>query len=459
MAKVLLVDDVELFLELEQSYFEGTGHETLTATSGLKALEVLQREKPDILLLDLFMPDMSGAEVCQKVRSHPEWSNLPVIMVTSAGKEEEIRRCLEAGCDDYVTKPVNRKELLEKINRLLGEVKYRTEPRLPVLFPVTMTVNGQNEKATALDLSSTGAFLQTENLVQIGTSLMVRISLPTCGEIEIAARVRRIEMGEPTGLGVYFVRPPACIREFVQSQPLEITPETSAVESSDDLPLDTLRDEVVQLRRFQSTAEEELQRMNRRVVELEKENREFAEQLVHVEDVNNNLANLYIASSRLHSELTRARVSEIIKEIIINFIGAEKFAILLQKEGAESFEYEAGEGFGEKEFPTVRKGEGLVGQVAAKGESYFTEGSVVEGSDDPLQPLAAIPLNIHGNTTGVLAVYRLFIQKEKFDPVDYQLFSMLAEHAATALFSASLYEVSERKRETYRGFMDLLLQQ
>ena len=69
MAKVLLVDDVELFLELEQSYFEGTGHETLTATSGPMALEALQREKPDILLLDLFMPEMSGAEVCQKVRN------------------------------------------------------------------------------------------------------------------------------------------------------------------------------------------------------------------------------------------------------------------------------------------------------------------------------------------------------------------------------------------------------
>ncbi len=459
MAKVLLVDDVELFLELEQSYFEGTGHETLTATSGPMALEALQREKPDILLLDLFMPEMSGAEVCQKVRNHPEWQNLPVIMVTSAGKEEEIRRCLEAGCDDYVTKPVSRKELLEKINRLLGEVKYRTEPRLPVLFPVEITVNGQQEQATVLDLSSNGAFLQTENLTPIGTTLLLRMHLPACGEIEIAARVRRIEMGEPAGLGVYFVRPPACIREYVQSQPVAPAAETPAVEIPNDLPLDTLRDEVVQLRRYQTTAEEELQRMNRRVVELEKENREFAEQLVHVEDVNNNLANLYIASSRLHSVLKRSKVSEIIKEIIINFIGAEKFAILLQKEGTEVFEYESGEGFEDSEFPTIRKGEGLVGQVAANGESYFTEGSVIEGCDDPLQPLAAIPLNIHGNTTGVLAVYRLFIQKEKFEPIDYQLFSMLAEHAATALFSASLYEVSERKRETYRGFMDLLLQQ
>ena len=81
------------------------------------------------------------------------------------------------------------------------------------------------------------------------------------------------------------------------------------------------------------------------------------------------------------------------------------------------------------------------------------------GSDDPQRPLAVIPLTIHGETSGVLAVYRLFVQKEAFEAIDYQLFSMLAEHAATALFSASLYEVSERKRETYKGFMDLQLKQ
>ncbi|PLX99926.1 MAG: hypothetical protein C0624_12900 [Desulfuromonas sp.] len=459
MAKVLLVDDVELFLELEQSYFEGTGHETLKATSGALALELLDKEQPDIMLLDLYMPEMNGAEVCSQVRSNADWQHLPVIMVTSAGKEEEIRRCLEAGCDDYVTKPVNRKELLEKINRLLGEVKYRTEPRLPVSFTASLTVNGQQEKCQVLDLSSTGAFIQTENLIEVGTSLLLSMELPTCGALEIAARVRRIEVGQPAGIGVYFVRPPACIGEYVSSLPTESPKEKEVQEELEDLPLDTLREEVLQLRRFQSNADDELQRMNRRVIELEQENREFAEKLVHVEDVNNNLANLYIASSRLHSVLQRSQVSEIIKEIIINFIGAEKFAILLQKEGGEQYEYEGGEGFEGEVFPKVKTGEGRIGKVAAEGESYFAEGSVCEGSDDPLNPLVAIPLNIHGKTTGVLAVYRLFIQKEEFESIDYQLFSMLAEHAATALFSASLYEVSERKRETYKGFMDLLLQQ
>ena len=92
-----------------------------------------------------------------------------------------------------------------------------------------------------------------------------------------------------------------------------------------------------------------------------------------------------------------------------------------------------------------------------KGESFYQEGSVVAGSDDQMVPLAAIPLLINGRCMGVLAIYHLFVQKEKFEQVDYQLFSMMAEHAATALFSSSLYGASERKRETYKGLMDFLL--
>jgi hypothetical protein len=85
------------------------------------------------------------------------------------------------------------------------------------------------------------------------------------------------------------------------------------------------------------------------------------------------------------------------------------------------------------------------------------EALITAGSDELLDPIAAIPLHILGRPMGLLAIYRLFSQKQRFEPVDYQLFSMLAEHAATALFSATLYGDSERKRATYRGLVDLLL--
>jgi nitrate/nitrite-specific signal transduction histidine kinase len=194
-----------------------------------------------------------------------------------------------------------------------------------------------------------------------------------------------------------------------------------------------------------------------RIRELENENHEFAERIVHTEEINNNLTNLYIASSRLHSVLDRSEVSKIIQEVVINLVGAEKFAIALYDKESATYRFEAGEGLAAEDFPAVEPGNGLLGRVVATGEHYFQEGAVAAGSDNLQNPLAAIALTIQGTCIGLLAIYRLFTQKEQFEEVDFQLFSMMAEHAATALFSSNLYQASERKRQTYQGFMELLL--
>ncbi len=142
---------------------------------------------------------------------------------------------------------------------------------------------------------------------------------------------------------------------------------------------------------------------------------------------------------------------------MINFVGAEKFALLMYDEDKSALRFETGEGFTAEQFPELSVSEGIWKDVVKDGESYYREGSVVDSSDEPDAPLAAIPLQINERCLGVLSIYQLFVQKDKFEQVDYQLFSMMAEHAATALFSSSLYGASERKRETYKGLMDLLL--
>ncbi|OQY16649.1 MAG: hypothetical protein B6I36_09985, partial [Desulfobacteraceae bacterium 4572_35.1] len=196
----------------------------------------------------------------------------------------------------------------------------------------------------------------------------------------------------------------------------------------------------------------------RRIGELEQENLDFANQLVQVEDVNNNLTNLYIASSRLHSTLDRSETLEIIKEVVINFVGAEKFAVFLFDKKTKTLSFETGEGFEENEnFADIPLGKGVLGETAASTENYFHKGSIADGSDDIDAPIVAIPLIIHEQMIGILAIYRLFIHKEQLETIDYQLFSMLGEHAASALFSSTLYGHSERKRQTYQGFVDLLL--
>ncbi len=445
MIKILLVDDVELFLELEKSFLDGMGYEILTARSGEEALEVISGQEPSLVLLDLYMKGISGEEVCRRLRAEERWRKLPVIMVTAAGKEEQVRRCLEAGCDDYLTKPISKNLLIEKILRLLGKVRSRTAERVPVKLNVQIQSEGRSLEVCAQDISRNGIYVQSRTVLEPGAAVELGLVLPGAHKISVLGKVKRVQRGDREGMGIYFVHPEnegvAALQSLIEDG------RRQAAGEHQDMADDRAQAELVA----------ENQRLLTRIKELEEENREFAGQLIEIEQVNNNLTNLYIASSRLHSELDHDKVKDIIKEVVINFVGAEKFALLMYDESQGVLNFETGEGFEAGEFPSLEVEDGFWNQVARGGESYYHEGSVGEGSDDPAAPVAAIPLRIHDRSLGILAIYRLFVQKERFEPVDYQLFSMMAEHAATALFSSTLYGASERKRQTYRGLMDLLL--
>ncbi|UFS68979.1 GAF domain-containing protein [Geomonas sp. RF6] len=192
-----------------------------------------------------------------------------------------------------------------------------------------------------------------------------------------------------------------------------------------------------------------------RIRQVEAENQDFANRYLEIEYENNNLANLYIASYQLHSTLDFKEVLQIITEIIINLIGAEEFAILLLDEKSHELQAVSTEGVERSEIPTVRIGKGVVGEVARSGESYFAP-DVTVYQRDFTEPMVCIPLKIKDHVIGVLAVYKLLTQKTEFAPVDFELFTLLAGHAATAIFSSRLYSDSERKLSTIQGFIDLL---
>ncbi len=454
MPKILLVDDVDLFLELERSYLEGCDYDLLTASSGEETLQRLDKISPDVLLLDYYMPGINGDEVCRSIRQNKNWRHLPILMVTAAGKPEEVKCCLEAGCDDYITKPVNKNELREKVQRLLGRVQRRTAERVAVKMPLQIQDGDRIHVARAEDLSTTGAYLKSPVPLAENTTVEIKLENEQGVPVSIYGKIKRAADMEENGCGVYFIYPDRESKKLLDDLVLTKRAQQAAREGVDERlgeRLHALEKECARLRREQDGA-------LRRIGELEQENLDFANQLVQVEEVNNNLTNLYIASSRLHSTLDRVETLDIIKEVVINFVGAEKFAVFLFDQKRRSLLYETGEGFENADnFPEIPLGEGVLGETATKAENYFFSGSVSEGSDDILFPIVAIPLIIHGQMIGVLAIYRLFIQKEQLESIDYQLFSMLGEHAATALFSSTLYGRSERKRQTYQGVVDLLL--
>lgn len=192
-----------------------------------------------------------------------------------------------------------------------------------------------------------------------------------------------------------------------------------------------------------------------RIKRVEAENMDFANRYVDIETENNMLANLYIASYQLHSTLDFREVLQIITEIIINLIGAEEFGILLLDEKTNRLQAVAAEGIEVSKLPVVGLGEGIIGQMAKTGENHFTE-DLEHYERDLLRPMVCIPLKIKERVIGVIAIYRLLEQKTRFADVDYELFTLLAGHAATAIFSSKLYSESERKLNTIQGFIDLM---
>jgi CheY-like chemotaxis protein len=116
---ILVVDDNAQNLELIQAYLEDVECRTVVACDGLEALDVVARTKPDLVLLDVMMPKMSGFEVCRRLKSDPATSDIPVIMVTALNEFRDIERGIDSGTDDFVSKPVNRLELLTRVKTML----------------------------------------------------------------------------------------------------------------------------------------------------------------------------------------------------------------------------------------------------------------------------------------------------------------------------------------------------
>ncbi len=118
--KVLIVDDNQQNLELIQAYMESLPCRLEVATDGAEAMASVAREQPDLVLLDVMMPRMSGFEVCQKLKGNPATRDIVIIMVTALHEVSDMERAVECGCDDFVSKPVNKVELLARVKGLLA---------------------------------------------------------------------------------------------------------------------------------------------------------------------------------------------------------------------------------------------------------------------------------------------------------------------------------------------------
>lgn len=116
---ILIVDDNEQNLELLLAYLEPLGCELKTAADGIQAIEQIAETNFDCILLDVMMPRMSGFEVCKKLKDDPTTRSIPIIMVTALNELGDIERGVQAGADDFITKPVKKPELVKRVQNML----------------------------------------------------------------------------------------------------------------------------------------------------------------------------------------------------------------------------------------------------------------------------------------------------------------------------------------------------
>jgi len=209
---VLLVDDVRLFLEVERSYLDREDCQVVVAMSGKEALKMARYMVPDLIIMDLEMPEMDGADCCRELKEDPDLWMIPVVLVMD-DVPESIERCKVAGCDEVLVRPINRREMLETARRYL-RLAGRAKPRKPARVLVRYGVEDQlTLHDYTINLSHGGLFLETGKVLPMETPLTLEFFVPGSDDaIVCKGRVAwvnqagplRSKLNLPSGFGVEF---------------------------------------------------------------------------------------------------------------------------------------------------------------------------------------------------------------------------------------------------------------
>jgi two-component system alkaline phosphatase synthesis response regulator PhoP len=210
---IFLVDDNKLFLQLEKDFLKELDASIYTAGDGREALELMKVMRPDLVLLDLHMPLMDGADCCLAMKKDPKLRAIPVVIVSNLESENDRERSLGAGCDGVLAKPVGKKEILACCRKFLGKrfpIEQRVLCRTQVVFKSGKRVNyGMSE-----DIGPKGIFIGFTGDMTAGERVQLNFVLPGMpGElIETMGRVAKVvkagsvaEPGRAEGFEVDFL--------------------------------------------------------------------------------------------------------------------------------------------------------------------------------------------------------------------------------------------------------------
>ncbi|MBT9145896.1 response regulator [candidate division NPL-UPA2 bacterium Unc8] len=146
--KILVVDDEKDILELLEYNLEKEGYEVLKAMTGEETLELVKKESPDLIILDLMLPGLDGLEVCKILKKDTKTASLPIIILTAKGEESDIIVGLELGADDYITKPFSPKVLIARVKTVLRRLEEKLKPK-EVIQIEDLTIDTPRHKVTS----------------------------------------------------------------------------------------------------------------------------------------------------------------------------------------------------------------------------------------------------------------------------------------------------------------------
>ncbi len=219
MKKILIVDDVELFIQFQVALLGRRNFDIHTARNAAGALEKARSLKPDLILLDMFMPDMNGDEVCRILKEDPQTSDIPVIIVSSGSAEMSRKATISAGCDGLLYKPVRKDVLMSVVEQLLGTSE-RQLARVFTRLSCNVEMGEEQFESTIHSLSGGGAFLRTDRNTIAGDIMQIRFTIPG-NERQVVIRSavvvwsRHYETTAPEGCGVRFLNADKESREAV----------------------------------------------------------------------------------------------------------------------------------------------------------------------------------------------------------------------------------------------------
>lgn len=171
--RILIVDDELSILKYLRANLEAEGYEVLVAMDGAQALQTLEAELPDLVVLDIMMPEMDGLEVCRRLR---EWSQLPVIMLSARDDESDKVQCLDLGADDYITKPFGKDEFIARVRAVMRRAESASPaPTISSIKSGDLEINFSKRKVTVnakeVELTSTEYALLKELALNAGKVL------------------------------------------------------------------------------------------------------------------------------------------------------------------------------------------------------------------------------------------------------------------------------------------------